>query len=512
MEIDRAKAGNTDSLDQATIFEATGISKSFGGVHALVDVRLDCRKGEVHALLGENGAGKSTLVKILSGVVQPNAGEMRVSGRKIFIESPQKAISLGIAAVFQELSMIPELSVAENIYLGHEPLNALGLIDHRKMIAMSSTLLGELGFKMDSESIVSDLPLAQRQLVEIAKVISKNPQIVIFDEATSALGSHEVELLFSVIRRLTREGKAIIFISHRMEEVRGIADRATVLRDARNISTFEMGSVKNEEIVRWIAGRGLKSSTARRVGMPEAEVALEIRGLNSGRSLVDINLDLHKGEILGLAGLQGHGQSAFIRTLFGAYPVDAGEIKVFGTRHRIANPRAALRAGIALVPEDRKNEALLPARSIRENTALMTIDSRTILGFISSKSEQAAVRQSIDTFNIKVHDMELAVNSLSGGNQQKVAIAKTLLTKARVLLLADPTRGIDVETKAEIYELIKDLANKGTAILFYSTELAELITLCDRVAVFKEGRIAVILQGKDISEHAIINFTLGIAD
>ncbi len=491
---------------------ASGVSKSYGGVRALIESDFSCRKGEVHALLGENGAGKSTLVKILCGVVKPDTGTISLDGQEIHIESPADAAKLGIVAVFQELSLVPYLSVAENVYLGHEPRNRWGLIDLKKMNQIAGQLFADLGMDISVENLVSDLPLAQQQLVEIAKALSKDPEIIIFDEATSALGKHEVDLLFRLIKRLTKEeGKTAIFISHRMDELEQIADRATVFRDARYITTFDWGTVGNKEIINWIAGRKLEDAFPEKKSLQTKEIALEISGLSVGRVLQGINLQIRKGEILGIAGLQGHGQSEFLRALFGALKLDQGEIKVDGSPVSLKNPEAAIQAGIAVVPEDRKQDGLLLTRSVRENLSLMTLEKIQKWGLLSDSTEKKAVNRAVNLLNIKTPDLSQAVGNLSGGNQQKVVIGKAILTEGSILLLADPTRGIDVGTKSEIYQFMTSLAKEGVTILFYSTEIPELVRVCDRVAVFKQGRISVVLDGDSINEHQIIQAALGIA-
>ncbi|MEB3103797.1 sugar ABC transporter ATP-binding protein [Ferviditalea candida] len=500
-----------DIQDKTPLIEADGLNKNYGGVRALIDAKFSCARGEVHALLGENGAGKSTLIKILCGVVKPDSGRIRMQGKEVEINSPMDAVRHGIVAVFQELSLVPDLSVAENIYLGHEPKNKFGLIDFKKTNEMAHELLNELGFEIDSKALVRDLPLAQKQLVEISKALSRNPQLIIFDEATSALGQHEVNQLFTLIKRLTKQEKTVVFISHRMNELHQIADRATIFRDTRYITTFDWGTVGNEQIVNWIAGRDLNETFSKRKKMETKEIALDIRNLSSGRRLRNINLQVRKGEILGIAGLQGHGQSDFLRALFGAYPVEQGEIKLYGRDVSLKSPEAAIKQGIALVPEERKTDGLLLTRSVRENLALMTLDRRQTAGLINTKEEDSAVDQTVAMLNIKTHDLNQEVGNLSGGNQQKVVIGKAILTHAKVLLLADPTRGIDVGTKAEIYQLMNKLTEEGMTILFYSTELAELIHVCHRVAVFKQGQIVAILEEEEVNELNIINAALSMS-
>ncbi|MCL6547541.1 MAG: sugar ABC transporter ATP-binding protein [Alicyclobacillus sp.] len=491
--------------------EVRGISKSYGGVKALVDCNFSCHKGEVHALLGENGAGKSTLVKILCGVVRPDAGSVWLNGRQTAILSPADAAHKGIVAVFQELSLVPELSVAENVFLGHEPRNRWGWMDLAAMREQTKALFDRLGFSIPPEALVRDLSLSDQQLVEIGKALSRNPELIIFDEATSALGHEEVELLFQLIRRLAGEGKAIIFISHRMAELDRIADRATVFRDGRYITTFPWGTVDNAQIVEWIAGRGVRADRADPSRTVTEQVVLEVRELSGGRAFQGINLSVRRGEILGIAGLQGHGQNQFLRALFGSHPITGGEVRVAGRPVALTSPRAAIDAGVVLVPEDRKRDGLLLTRSIQENIALMTLDRRARAGFIRRRDELAAVCRAVEALGIKAASIEAEAWNLSGGNQQKVVIAKAILTRFDVLLLADPTRGIDIGTKSEIYRLMRELAGEGRAVVFYSTEIPELVEVSHRVAVFKQGRIAAVLEGQRLTEHEIISAALGIA-
>ncbi|MGA2761786.1 MAG: sugar ABC transporter ATP-binding protein [Spirochaetia bacterium] len=491
------------------LLEARGISKSYGGVRALINADFSCARGEVHALLGENGAGKSTLVKILSGAVRADAGEVILDGTRVQIESPGDAERLGIGAVFQELSLVPHLSVSENIYLGHEPLGRGRLIDFARMRKDAAALLSSIGFPLDPEAVVAELSLSDRQVVEIAKVMARDPGIIVFDEATSALGSAQVEGLFALIRSLSARGKTSIFISHRMEEIEKIADRATIFRDARTVTTFTFDGVTKSQIVTWIAGRSIDEVFPARQPLTRDAVILETRNLSSGRMLGNVSVSVREGEILGIAGLQGHGQSEFLRALYGAIPA-RGSILLSGRQVTLDSPSTAIRHGIAYIPEDRKAEGLMLTRSIRENLSLMVLRSLRVWGFLSRRRENQNVSRISGKLAIRAASVEQNVNSLSGGNQQKIVIGKAMLTGARILLLADPTRGIDVTTKTEIYRLIRELSALGTKVLFHSTELPELIGLCHRVVVFKQGTIVRELEGDAIDEHAVINAALGM--
>jgi ribose transport system ATP-binding protein len=499
-----------EAADDA-LLEVIQVSKSYGGVKALIDCSFSCRRGEVHALLGENGAGKSTLVKIICGVVKPDTGTLRFKGEEARIHSPSDASRKGIVAVFQELSLVPDLSVSENVYLGHEPRTKWGLIDFGRMKEMTRQLFAGLGLAISAEDLVSDLSLSDRQLVEIAKALSRDPDIIIFDEATSALGKQEVDLLFSLIKRLTAQGKTAIFISHRMDELARLADRATVFRDARYVSTFDWGSVSNGQIVNWIAGRSVSETYPDKKPTVRDEIALDVQDLSCDRHFHNINLQLRKGEIVGLAGLQGHGQSQFLQTLFGARSATGGEVRVNGRKVSLRAPQSVIDAGMALVPEDRKHDGLMLTRSVKENLALMTLKRRQKFGFIEAGKEKSSVQDMVKLLNIKTENTEQETGGLSGGNQQKVVIGKAILTRADILLLADPTRGIDIGTKTEIYQLIRKLASEGIAILFYSTEIPELVGVCDRIAVFKQGSITAMLQDEEMTEHHIINAAMGIA-
>ncbi|MCL6601058.1 MAG: sugar ABC transporter ATP-binding protein [Alicyclobacillus macrosporangiidus] len=496
-----------------SILEARKVSKSYGGVKALVETDFECQAGEIHALLGENGAGKSTLVKIFSGVVRPDEGTIWVDGRPVQLHSPDDARRLGIASVFQELSLIPNMSVAENLFLGREPKNRLGLIDFRQLRSMAKRLMERFGIDVAVDARVADLPMAQQQMVEIAKALAKEPRILILDEATSSLGPKEVDHLFELCRALKEQGKSVIFISHRMDEIDRIADRATVFRDAQRVRTFRVGEVTNQQVINWIAGREVVTDSRRQAGASTrgSNVVLEVEHLSAGKRLHDVNLRVHRGEVLGIAGLQGHGQSEFLLSLFGAYPVTGGSIKIGGRVVPLDGPKDAIRNGIVLVPENRKFGGLMLTRSIRENLALMTLDKRQRWGVIRRCVEDNVIEQLRESLAIKADSMEQTAGSLSGGNQQKIVIGKTLLTDFQVLLLADPTRGIDVGTKQEIYKLIAKLASEGKTVIFYSTELRELVVNCDRVAVFYEGTIKSILQGEEIDERRIAQEALALA-
>lgn len=500
-------------VNNLPILSAKGISKRFGGVRALIEANFDCYEGEVHALIGENGAGKSTLVKILCGVVSPDSGSVWLRGKEIKLASPITATRLGIASVFQELSLLPELTVAENIYLGCEPRNRLGFIDSRKLFMQAEKIISDLQFDIDVRTLVKDLPLAQQQLVEIAKSLSKNPDIIILDEATSALGAKEVDMLFGLVRKLTREqNKTVVFISHKMNELEQIADRATIYRDAHFITSFKWGEKTNSEIIDLIAGRKIDTVFPEKIEATSDEVALEIKNVYYDKNLKNVSLKIKKGEIFGLAGLSGHGQTDLLGVIYGSKKADRGSIIVNGKVERIVNPRVGLSKRIALTPADRKTDGLLMTRSAGENIALTTLKRRSVCGIINRKQENSDIARIIELLQIKLSSPKQISGTLSGGNQQKLVLGKAILTDADILLLSDPTRGIDVGTKYEIYQLINKLVKSGKTIVLYSTENNELLGLCNRTAVFKQGEISAVLEGENFTEREILKAALGIEE
>jgi ribose transport system ATP-binding protein len=495
------------------VLEATGIDKRFGGVVALHGAEFSCEAGEIHALLGENGAGKSTMIKVLCGVQQPDAGTITYEGREVRFSDPAGAVAAGIAPVFQELSLVPDLTVAQNLVLGREPRNRLGLLDQRRMRHDAARLLAELGFRgIDPAAEVRHLPLSDRQLVEIAKALSRDPRVLILDEATSALNRREVEQVFTVIRRLRDAGVAVIFISHRMEEVREVCDRATVFRDGTNVGTVVVADTHPGDIVRMMVGRPLRDifpPRSPRAG--SSQPVLEVRGLSWGRHLRDVSLTVGAGEIVGLSGLEGQGQAELLFALFGVYAGVHGAVAVDGRLVRGSGPAAAMRGGMALVPEDGKTQGLVLPMSVSDNLIMATLPSHSSGGLISSEAEERATATMRERLAIRMASGDAPVRYLSGGNQQKVAIAKWLMTEAKVYLLADPTRGIDVGAKREIYELMRELTAAGCGILFFSTDLTEIVGLCDRALVMYEGAIVRELAGSALTDEELVEAAVGLA-
>ena len=494
----------------------SGLSKSYGGIRALQDVSLLAQRGTVHALLGENGAGKSTLIKLISGVIRPDHGTIALDGRVVDFASPRDAERHGIACVFQELSLLPELSVADNIFIATPP-RRFGLIDGRRQHAGARALLARMGCDdIDPRVLVRDLPLARRQLIEICKAIAQGPRILILDEATSALPAKDAERVFRLVHDLRAEGCLVFLITHRMREVTALADTCSVFRNGTHVSTFPVGARSDAELVRMMIGRDIEAVfPPKRPSSPAAPgpAALEVRSLSWQDQLHDVSMIVRAGEIVGIGGLEGQGQSELLLALFGVLRGIRGEVRLEGRPVHPTSPRAAMaRApGISLIPEDRKSEGLIPDMSIAENLSLASLRALSRFGFVDRRRELQRHRTFIDALRIKVASADLAAGTLSGGNQQKVVIAKWLMTGARVILLNDPTRGIDVGTKQEIYVLLRKLADDGAAIVLFSSDYAELVGCCDRVLVPYEGRIRAELSGSAITEEAIVAASLDLS-
>lgn len=501
--LDRAA---TSSPAQETLsIEGLAISKSFGGVRALRNASFAATGGEVHALVGENGAGKSTMIKILSGVYPPDSGQVRVLGRSLTLASPQAAYDLGIGTIFQELTLLPYMTVAENLLLRREPRIA-GLIRRSALADAAWSLLDEMGVgSIDPLELVANLSLGQRQIVEIVKAVSRNPRILFMDEPTSALAEREVEWLFGLIKKLRAAGISLVFTSHRWNEVKGIADRITVFRNGESVGTFEAISLSEEAAVELMTGRKLEMQYPEPPPLEGHRPVLQVADL-TGKGLQGTSFAAHRGEILGVGGLAGQGQRELFLTLFGASRARSGQVQVDGRPVRIATPRDAIRAGmgIALVPEDRKTEGLLLPLSIRLNLTLPILSRLSRAGFIDRQNEHDLNRHMIEQLAIRTPSAEQPVGMLSGGNQQKVLIGRWLLSKARILLLYDITRGVDVATKHDIYELMRRLSAEGHTMLYYSTDTEELAHICHRVLIMREGRFVAEMEGTAITPEAIV--------
>jgi ABC-type sugar transport system ATPase subunit len=492
------------------VLEASGISKRFPGVHALDDVSLSILQGEVHAVVGENGAGKSTLMKILAGAQMPDSGSILFAGQSVTIESPREAHDQGIITIYQELSLVNALSVGENIFLGDLPTRSGGSwqVDWPEVWRRSTELLEQVGLRVSPQTLVRELSVAQKQMVEIARALARNVRVLILDEPTSSLTERETERLFGIIAALRERGVGIAYISHRLGEVFRIAQRVTVLRDGKVVGTLPVAEASEELLVRMMVGRDLaRMFTQARA--TDAPVRLAVRGLSRGKVLHDVDLEVRAGEIVGLAGLMGAGRTELVRCLFGADRIDRGEILLDGTPVTIRTPGDAVNLGIALVPEDRKLQALILGMGVRENMSLPMLDRLGSSLFPSRAQERLLVREYIQGLSIRTPHMEQRVAALSGGNQQKVVIARWLATKPKVLILDEPTRGIDVGAKAEVHALIARLAEAGVAILMVSSELPEILGMSHRVLVMREGRIVADIPREAATEERIMTAATG---
>ncbi len=478
-----------------TLLEATGIEKSFPGVRALDGVGLRVRAGRLLALLGENGAGKSTLMNILAGVFHPDGGQVRMKGREVGFASPSDAQARGIGIVFQELSLIPHLSVAENVFLGREPRNYAGLIDYRKLNADAAEVLRRLDLNVAPTTLIAELRVGQQQLVEIARAVSANVQVLILDEPTSSLSAHEVEVLFRVISELKARQVGLIYITHKFEELARICDDVTIMRDGRVVGEALFTEVTRDSIVRLMAGRDSKSIFEKTTLVPGRELLraedVTLPGESAGRAFLvnRVSFSLRRGEVLGIFGLVGAGRTELLETLFGLHPRrGAGRISVDGAAVKFSSPADAIAAGFALAPEDRKRDGLILPMSVAANASLASLTETLRGGFVSSEREIKHVAPYIERFRVKTPSLTQLIVNLSGGNQQKVILAKWLATAPKILLLDEPTRGIDVNAKREIYAFIDELARNGLGLIVVSSELPEVLALSDRVLVMCEGR------------------------
>ncbi|MET0859854.1 MAG: sugar ABC transporter ATP-binding protein [Microbacterium sp.] len=492
-----------------TALRMTGISKSFPGVKALQGVDLEVRSGEVHAIVGENGAGKSTLMKILAGFYQPDDGEIELGGQRVGHWNPREALDRGIGMIYQELNLIPDLSVAENISLGGMPRRG-PFVDYRAVTQRAKTVLGELHADIDPGARLGNLSISQQQLVEIAKVMADKPSIVVFDEPTSSLGEQETRVLFDVIGRMRDSGIAVIYISHRLQEVMDIGDRVTVLRDGRRIETRDVAGITPDHMVRLMVGRDL-SEMFPKLPLEPGERVLEVRQISRDGQFADVTLDVRAHEIVGLAGLVGSGRTEVARAIFGLDPVDSGEIVLRGKTVNVRSARKGMSSGIALVPEDRKGQGIIPMLSVRENFTLPVIQRIATALLIFARKERAIVRTLVDRLKVNPPQIERPLNAFSGGNQQKVVLGKWLLSRPALLILDEPTRGVDVGAKADIHEIIGEFAKDGGAVLMISSELPELLAVCDRIFVLHEGMLVAEIDRADATEESVMRAATGQA-
>jgi ribose transport system ATP-binding protein len=498
------------------LFRMEGVSKRYGGVRALEQAELSVMPGRIHAILGENGAGKSTLIKIMAGVVAPDEGTMTMGGSAVTFSSPAAANDAGIVCIFQELSLIPELSVADNIIISNPPTR-FGMIDRRAQRRLAEAALARAGASdIHPSALVKDLPLSRRQMVEIAKALARKPRILILDEATSALTAADVAKVFAVLKRLREEGLALLYISHRMHEIAELADECTVFRNGRNVATYAAGTKTDNEVVELMIGREYSHIFPPKTPLPSSDrpPVLECRNLGWTDRLNDISFSVRAGEVVGLGGLDGQGQRELLLACFGVLRGLTGQMLVDGKPVALASPADAKadKVGMALIPEDRKTEGLMLPMTVRENLSFAALDRLSRGGIVDRNAEQVLIDDMIKLLAIKTAGLDIPVGALSGGNQQKVVIAKWLMRQPRIILLNDPTRGIDVGTKQEIYQLLRKLADAGAAIVFYSTDYDELVGCCDRVLVLYDGAVKRELVGPEITEHALIASALNIQD
>jgi ribose transport system ATP-binding protein len=489
----------------APVLAMSGIHKRFSGVHALRGVTFSVGSGEVHALVGENGAGKSTLMKILSGAYTADEGEIVLSGERVAKPSPQQMIERGVAVIYQELSLASHLSVAENIYLGNLPRSAYGTVDWDRARTQASAVLQRLGFSIAPNARIDTLSVAQRQMVEIARALTRDARLIVLDEPSAVLGDAELEKLFDVIRRLSREGVSFIYISHRLKEVFEIGHRVTVLRDGAVVGSDDVGAFDTAGLVRMMVGRELEDLYPKRA-LKFGKVALGVENLHRSGVLHDINLSVREGEIVGICGLAGAGRTELLRAIVGADPIDSGSVAFFGKPARVASPRHAIRLGVGLLPEDRKSQGLFLHHTVAFNVTIARLRNLTRGWLLRLRSEQRLVEGYIAKLNVRPPRATAQIRFLSGGNQQKCVLAKYLNAQCKILLIDEPTRGVDVGAKREIYQLLAELADReGAAIVMVSSELPEVLGLSDRILVMRQGRLSAELRRGEASEEAIMS-------
>ena len=494
---------------QSELLYMKDITKIFPGVKALEDVQFSLRAGEIHALVGENGAGKSTFIKVLAGVHQPDNGEIYLNGEKLVMSTPLTAEKHGIATIHQHAASYPDLSVAENIFIGHEFMK-MGFIDWRKTNEEAKKLLMSVGSDINPTAIVSSLSVAQQQLVEIAKALSMNAKILIMDEPTAALSKRESEELYTISRKLRDAGTAIILISHRFEDIFGIADRVTVLRDGRYINTWDIQDVDENKLVNAMVGRDINQFYPKKEVQPGEEL-LRVENLSKTGLFKDVSFHVNAGEIVGLTGLVGAGRTEVVEAIFGAISPDSGSIYIEGEKTTVASPFDAMKKGLGLLPEDRQLQALLMSWSICHNITLPTLDSCLNGMFLSEKKETDASVKLKDLLSIKANHVDAFASSLSGGNQQKVVVAKQLVINPKIIILDEPTKGVDVGSKAAIYEIMSDMAERGIGILMISSEMPEVLNMSDRIYVMREGRIAAEFDAKGLSQAQVLEAAMPLA-
>ena len=490
--------------------ELSNIDKSFGGIHALKGVTLKVKRGEIHALLGENGAGKSTLMKVLSGAIKRDTGEIKINGEPLIHHGTHDAIKKGVAVIYQELNLVPHLSVAENLFLGDIVSMQRPILNRKMLNTLTREVFETINFNdIQPETKISDLSIAYQQMVEVAKAVARNADIIVFDEPTAVLSDNEANKLFEVIADLKAKNKSIIYISHRLREVFQIADRMTIMKDGGNVGTYDTPDMNEQQVVELMIGRKLSDMFPQREGKI-GDTILKVENINSGPRVKNVSFELKCGEILGIAGMVGAGKTEILRAIFGADRIDSGNIYISQKKTNIKNPKQAKKNKIAYISENRKEEGVILDMSIKSNITMTDLSTYTSAGWILRSKENKKVDSMIDQLRIKAASREGSVKSLSGGNQQKVSLAKWLVSNNNILLFDEPTRGVDVGAKSEIYKLISELAESGCAIVIVSSELTEIIGISDRVIVINEGRITGELKGDDITEKNILSYALAL--
>jgi galactofuranose transport system ATP-binding protein len=500
----------SDSTPPLPLLQMQDINKTFGGVAALRNASLSVAAGEVHALIGQNGAGKSTLIKILTGAYRRDSGLIRFAGDVVDFASPQAARDGGISTIYQEINLVPMRSVAENIFLGREP-RRFGLIDWRSIHREAESLLGSFGLSIDVRRPVAQFSTAIQQMVALARAVSANARMVIMDESTSSLDEREVELLFTVVRRLRDDGRAVIFVSHRLDELYAVCDRVTVMRDGQTVAAAAMTEMDKLQLVTTMLGRSLAAvvqhpaAADQHGNVVRGPVQLSVTHLNAAPKVQDVTLSVHAGEAVGLAGLLGAGRTETMRLMFGADPLTSGTLSFGGEPVTLKSPQEAIRRGMGLLTEDRKAEGIVPELSVRDNLTLVCLPTLVRRGVVDRREQKALVERFIESLGIKLRDADQPIRELSGGNQQKVLLARWLASNPKLLLLDEPTRGIDVGAKAEIAKIIRELRNSGMAVLLTASELEELIAVADRAVVIRDGRSVAELDGAALSEASIMD-------
>lgn len=486
-----------------SLVQMKNIAKSFSGTKVLKGVNLELGHGEILALLGENGAGKSTLMKILSGIYSKDSGEIYLDGELCDFQNPKEAQNKGVAIIHQEMNLCNDLSVSENIFLGREVMEGLSL-NHKKMDEEAQKILDDLGISMKSTELAGDLKVSEQQMVEIAKALSQDAKVLIMDEPTSALSRKEIEDLFRVIRKLRDEGRGIIYISHRLDELRTIVDRVSILRDGENVISGDLKDFSIDDIIRHMVGREIQDKFPR-IYCEKGKEILRVERLNAGPKVRDISFSLYEGEILGIAGLMGAGRTEMTRALFGVDEKTSGKIYLFGKEVKANSPKESIELGMALIPEDRRKDGLCTDLSIRENISLPNLDSmKNSLGVLSKDLELKISEDTIKSLNVKAKDREMISKNLSGGNQQKVVLGKWLVRSPKLILFDEPTRGIDIGAKVEIYQIMNELKKKGVGVLFISSEMEEVLGMSDRILIFCDGRITGELSREEANQENIL--------